>query len=49
MDRVKSLAAADQPRFAAYLDALLVVLGHADRIASLEAYCTPTAFGQLQS
>lgn len=31
---------ADQPRFAAYVDTLSDVLGHADRVAPLKAYCT---------
>ena len=31
---------ADQPRFAAYVDTLAEVLGHADRVAPLKAYCT---------
>ena len=39
MDRLNSPLAADQPRFAAYLEALSDVLGHADRIAPLKAYC----------
>ncbi|TXM96788.1 transposase, partial [Methylobacterium sp. WL64] len=40
MDRLNSSLAADQPRFAAYLEALSGVLGHADWIAPLKAYCT---------
>src|ERR1700712_1845027 len=35
-----STALADHPRFAAYVDTLSDVLGHADRIAPLKAYCT---------
>lgn len=31
---------ADQPRFAAYVATLSDVLGHADRVAPLKAYCT---------
>jgi SRSO17 transposase len=31
---------ADQPRFAAYVGTLSDVLGHADRVAPLKAYCT---------
>src|SRR3954471_5962510 len=30
----------DQPRFAAYLEALSGALGHADRVTPLKAYCT---------
>jgi SRSO17 transposase len=40
MDRLNSPPAADQLRFTAYLEALSGVLGHADRIAPLKAYCT---------
>jgi len=40
MDRLNTPLAADQLRFAAYLEALSGVLGHADRIAPLKAYCT---------
>ena len=40
MDRLNAPLAADQLRFAAYLEALSGVLGHADRIATLKAYCT---------
>ncbi|WP_264051337.1 IS701 family transposase [Methylobacterium flocculans] len=40
MDRLNSPLAADQLRFARYLEALSGVLGHADRIAPLKAYCT---------
>ena len=40
MDRLNSPLVTDQPRFAAYLKALSGVLGHADRIAPLKAYCT---------
>jgi SRSO17 transposase len=39
MDRLNS-PLTDEPRFAAYLEALSGVLGHADRIAPLRAYCT---------
>ena len=39
MDRLNS-SLDDEPRFAAYLEALSGVLGHADRIAPLKAYCT---------
>src|SRR3954453_16241575 len=39
MDRL-NIPLADEPRFAAYLEALSGVLGHADRIAPLKAYCT---------
>src|ERR1700710_286655 len=40
MDRLNTPLAADQLRFTAYLEALSGVLGHADRIAPLKAYCT---------
>ena len=40
MDRMNSPLAADQLRFASYLEALSGVLGHADRVAPLKAYCT---------
>ena len=40
MDRMNSPLAADQFRFASYLEALSGVLGHADRVAPLKAYCT---------
>src|ERR1700712_2208607 len=40
MDRLNTPLAADQLRFAAYLEALSGALGHADRIAPLKAYCT---------
>ena len=40
MDRLNSPLAADQLRFARYLEALSGVLGHADRMAPLKAYCT---------
>ena len=40
MDRLNSPLAADQLRFAAYLEALSETLGHADRVAPLKAYCT---------
>ncbi|GJE46259.1 transposase [Methylobacterium soli] len=33
-------ALANQPRFAAYVGTLSDVLGHADRVAPLKAYCT---------
>jgi SRSO17 transposase len=39
MDRL-NIPLTDEPRFAAYLEALSGVLGHADRIAPLKAYCT---------
>src|SRR3978361_1096289 len=40
MHRLNTPLAADQLRFAAYLEALSGALGHADRIAPLKAYCT---------
>src|ERR1700712_4042 len=39
MDRL-NFPLANEPRFAAYLEALSGVLGHADWIAPLKAYCT---------
>ncbi len=39
MDRLNSPLAADQLRFAVYLEALSGVLSHVDRIAPLKVYC----------
>ena len=40
MDRMNSPLGADPLRLTSYLEALSGVLGHADRIAPLKAYCT---------
>ena len=36
----RHLADASETRFAAYVEGLTSVIGHADRVAPLEAYCT---------